>query len=517
MFTDILKTKFLSTLRTGNHAIDMILSAAIFTIVARMAKYRNNIYNYFIYIFKYYLFNKNNELNFYAIEHIKESCMGNLVERKIYPTSILSLIFYINNFCNIKKDINSKREITKSGMNVVRSHNRFDYDDIQENISSDLIVYSIDQEDYFMLSEDIKCLIEIVEPEYDTNGTSEGKSKGYTRHIKYKIYSDNLSINYLETFMNKCVMDYKKYTKDLTRLNQYYFTFKEIDDNIIVFDEYNFTSNRSFNNIYFEEKDNIIQQLDFFLNNKEWYDNHGIPHTLGLLLHGVPGCGKTSTIKAIANKTRRHILDIPLSRIKTYHELMTVFNCFEINQKDIPIDQRIYVFEDFDCLSDIVKKRNQKKDFKKDVQKDNKFDQNQEKLDKIINHINSDDNKTFSLYKNDKDELLTLSHILNVFDGILEMPGRIIIITSNFPDKIDEALLRPGRIYRKIEFKKSSSKILKQIISDFYTSSLNNRLFTDDEEKIITNNNFKHTPAEFIQLCIKYKESFPNLINYLNK
>ena len=196
---------------------------------------------------------------------------------------------------------------------------------------------------------------------------------------------------------------------------------------------------------------------------------------------------------------------------------MTVFNCFEINQKDIPIDQRIYVFEDFDCLIDIVKKRNQKKDFKKDVQKDNKFDQNQEKLDKIINHINSDDNKTFSLYKNDKDELLTLSHILNVFDGILEMPGRIIIITSNFPDKIDDALLRPGRIDRKIEFKKSSSKILKQIISDFYTSSLNNRLFTDDEEKIITNNNFKHTPAEFIQLCIKYKESFPNLINYLNK
>ena len=44
-----------------------------------------------------------------------------------------------------------------------------------------------------------------------------------------------------------------------------------------------------------------------------------------------------------------------------------------------------------------------------------------------------------------------------VFDGLLEMPGRIIIITTNHPEKIDKALLRPGRIDRKIEFKKCTS------------------------------------------------------------
>lgn len=41
---------------------------------------------------------------------------------------------------------------------------------------------------------------------------------------------------------------------------------------------------------------------------------------------------------------------------------------------------------------------------------------------------------------------LTLSHLLNILDGLLETPGRILIITSNHPEKLDEALVRPGTI-----------------------------------------------------------------------
>ena len=75
------------------------------------------------------------------------------------------------------------------------------------------------------------------------------------------------------------------------------------------------------------------------------------------------------------------------------------------------------------------------------------------------------DVKNYSKYKknNSTEDGLKLSHILNVFDGLLEMPGRIIIITTNHPEKIDEALLRPGRIDRKIEFKKCTDNILKKI------------------------------------------------------
>ena len=58
-----------------------------------------------------------------------------------------------------------------------------------------------------------------------------------------------------------------------------------------------------FRHIFFPEKVNLIAKIDFFQKNEEWYTVRGIQYTLGLLLHGEPGCGKTSAIKAIAIMT----------------------------------------------------------------------------------------------------------------------------------------------------------------------------------------------------------------------
>ena len=46
---------------------------------------------------------------------------------------------------------------------------------------------------------------------------------------------------------------------------------------------------------------------------------------------------------------------------------------------------------------------------------------------------------------------LNLSGILNVLDGVVETPGRIVIMTTNHPELLDPALIRPGRIDRHIE------------------------------------------------------------------
>jgi SpoVK/Ycf46/Vps4 family AAA+-type ATPase len=51
-------------------------------------------------------------------------------------------------------------------------------------------------------------------------------------------------------------------------------------------------------------------------------------------------------------------------------------------------------------------------------------------------------------------EAITLGDFLEVLDGIIEVNGRIIIMTSNHPERLDPALLRPGRIDKIIEFKK---------------------------------------------------------------
>lgn len=45
---------------------------------------------------------------------------------------------------------------------------------------------------------------------------------------------------------------------------------------------------------------------------------------------------------------------------------------------------------------------------------------------------------------------LDLSGLLNVLDGIVDTPGRIVIMTTNHPEKLDKALIRPGRIDKPI-------------------------------------------------------------------
>jgi ATP-dependent 26S proteasome regulatory subunit len=45
----------------------------------------------------------------------------------------------------------------------------------------------------------------------------------------------------------------------------------------------------------------------------------------------------------------------------------------------------------------------------------------------------------------------SLSDILNAIDGVISRHGRILVMTTNHPEKIDEAMLRPGRVDLKLE------------------------------------------------------------------
>ena len=69
-----------------------------------------------------------------------------------------------------------------------------------------------------------------------------------------------------------------------------------------------FSSNKSFDNIFFKDKKLVLNRLNKFLEGKDEYAKKGISYTLkGSLFYGEPGCGKTSCIKAIANYTKRNL------------------------------------------------------------------------------------------------------------------------------------------------------------------------------------------------------------------
>ena len=87
----------------------------------------------------------------------------------------------------------------------------------------------------------------------------------------------------------------------------------------------NFYSNKKFSNIYGVEARLVEKRLKFFLERRDWYDDKGIPYQLGILLSGLPGAGKTSIIRAIANLTKRHIINVNFANITTATQLKNLF------------------------------------------------------------------------------------------------------------------------------------------------------------------------------------------------
>jgi chaperone BCS1 len=258
----------------------------------------------------------------------------------------------------------------------------------------------------------------------------------------------------------------------------------------------------------------FINQLNFFLENETWYKNKGIPHHLGILLHGNPGCGKTSIIKATLENTGRHAFVIPLNRVKTCGELENIFYSENVDDINIPINKRIYIFEDVDCVSNIVFDRKNKKNKDNDEEDDS---DNEEYSSATNNNLNKNiinlikNNKKTSFKHSDK---LNLSCLLNIIDGIIETPGRIIIMTTNYPEKLDKALLREGRIDLNIELKLFNKTMIKQLLLLFY--EVLNEYFENNNSfnQII---DYKISPAQIINICQKNIDNIDNTINELIK
>ncbi|PIN15791.1 AAA+-type ATPase [Handroanthus impetiginosus] len=147
----------------------------------------------------------------------------------------------------------------------------------------------------------------------------------------------------------------------------------------------------------------IIEDLDRFLRRKDYYKKVGKAWKRGYLLYGPPGTGKSSLIAAMANYLKFDVYDLELSSLHSNSDLRRILLCNN--------NKSIIVMEDINC-SVQMQDRDREGDGDSDGDK------------------------------------LTLSGLLNFIDGLWSTCGdeRIFIFTTNHKEKLDPALLRPGRM-----------------------------------------------------------------------
>jgi SpoVK/Ycf46/Vps4 family AAA+-type ATPase len=219
---------------------------------------------------------------------------------------------------------------------------------------------------------------------------------------------------------------------------------------------------KNLNTLYLGQQDmhNLQTMLNNFKNKKEFYETFGLPNKLGILLHGEPGTGKSSTIQAIASYLQKDIYYANMSTVTTNQELQNIFD--HVNDQ---INGGIVVFEDIDAMTDIVNDR--------------------KKLMENTESVNGE---------------LTLEYFLNILQGSLTKDGTIFIATTNHIEKLDQAFIRIGRFDIKICMKKCDHYQIECIYKKFTGKKITSDTLMKIEE-------YKHTPAEIIFHLIDHVDS----------
>ncbi|XP_068311968.1 AAA-ATPase At3g50940-like [Pyrus communis] len=211
-----------------------------------------------------------------------------------------------------------------------------------------------------------------------------------------------------------------------------------------------------------ELKKAVLDDLNNFINGKEFYRRVGKTWKRGYLLYGPPGTGKSSRIAAMANHLNYDIYELDLTNVNSNSDLSKLLFSMP--------NQSIIVFEDVDCTI------------------------------KLKNGEPRDES-----WRNNNKTQVTLSGLLNFLDGFPSCCGeeRIIIFTTNHKDRLDPALLRPGRMDMHIHMSYCTTSAFKQLAFNYHGLCHHN-LFTQIEGLIWE---VEVTPAEVAGQLMKSKNA----------
>ena len=433
-----------------------------------------------------------------------------LQSRHDFSLRFISILYKISKCISEDKNssVNSLEELQ------VKETTRYYHNDDEKD--GDKFAYIINQRGRFNINDEISAYIV-----HDVENVSNKEASQISKNLyTIDIYSSKLTIKQLEKFIDECCDEYIAHKKDLHGIKKFHFIYDKIDDeNDIFWEKHVFSTNRSFSNLFIDNKEETLGSITSFTGGKDWYKKTGVPWQLGILCYGSPGCGKSSFIKALANDLNRHIKEIPLKKFTKCTDLRNAFHCIEYDNVDLSPENCIIVLEDIDCMCDLVKSR----DLNKSENKNSSINTDDDSelyvtLEKILKKDKSSSSVPTAPEFKHTDQL-NLSFFLNLIDGIMEMPGRILIMTTNRKDFLDDALIRPGRIDLMLEFKKASVQVTIDILEHFISCYDDKTLNIEFKEllskykKSLTD--FKFSPAEIVNILFKNGKNFNKIFQEL--
>lgn len=211
--------------------------------------------------------------------------------------------------------------------------------------------------------------------------------------------------------------------------------------------------NKTFENLFLslDNHRRLTQALQTYGQSRDMYHRNGIPYKLGLLFSGEPGCGKSSTIYAIARELNRNIYRLRLQNFGSNADFITAVQGIQAGD--------IVVLEDVDANS-------------------------------ITWHRSAQEAEQL---RQKACGGVTFDTLLEVLDGYTYLHDTIIIFTTNHPEKLDRALIRPGRIDQQFVFGPADRQQVSAIFRRFFSAEL-----TDEELRQV----FPHSTSHIINTAV---------------